>query len=81
MLAIVEAITAGAPLTALLRRVVYLMAPPLALLLLLPAVWLVHHIYFDRSRLPDVEPFIRFEVPTIGQVYDARGKRLIELAR
>jgi membrane carboxypeptidase/penicillin-binding protein len=44
-------------------------------------VWLVHHIYFDRSRLPDVEPFLRFELPTTGQVYDAQGKVLIELAR
>jgi penicillin-binding protein 1A len=71
----------GALLTAPLRRVVYLVAPFLALLLLLPAVWLVHHIYFDRSRLPDVELFLRFELPAIGQVYDARGKVLIELAR
>ena len=42
---------------------------------------LVHHVYFDRSGLPDLEPFIRFEPPTIGAVYDARGTVLIELAR
>jgi penicillin-binding protein 1A len=60
---------------------VCLAAPLLTLLLLFPAVWLVHHIYFDRSRLPDVEPFLRFELPTTGQVYDAQGKVLIELAR
>ena len=53
---------------------------PGAALLLLPA-GLVHHVYFDRSGLPDLEPFIRFEPPTIGEVYDARGKVLIELAR
>ena len=58
-----------------------LAAPLLTLPLLFPAVWLVHHIYFDRSRLPDVEPFLRFELPTTGQVYDAQGKVLIELAR
>ena len=63
------------------RPAVWCTAACLALLLLLPAVWLVHHVYFDRSRLPDVEPFIRFELPTIGEVYDARGKVLIELAR
>ena len=46
-----------------------------------PAAWLVYRVYFDRSGLPDLEPFIRFEPPTIGEVHDARGKALIELAR
>ena len=41
----------------------------------------MHHVYFDVSGLPDIEPFIRFEPPTIGEVSDARGKVLIELAR
>jgi penicillin-binding protein 1A len=41
----------------------------------------VHHVYFDRGRLPDIAPFIRFEPPTIGEVYDARGAVLIQLAR
>ena len=40
-----------------------------------------HHLYLDRSGLPDLEPFIRFEPPTIGEVSDARGEVLIELAR
>lgn len=40
-----------------------------------------HYVYFDRTNLPDVKPFIRFEVPTIGHVYDANGLPLIELAR
>ncbi len=40
-----------------------------------------HHLYLDRSDLPDLEPFIRFEPPTIGEVSDARGEVLIELAR
>ena len=42
---------------------------------------LAHHIYFDRSGVPDLEPFIRFELPTIGTVYDAQGAVLVELAR
>ena len=42
---------------------------------------LVYHIYFDRSGLPDLEPFIRFELSTIGHVYDAQGTVLVELAR
>ncbi len=41
----------------------------------------LHHVYFDRTNLPDMEPFARFEFPTIGHVYDANGQPLIELAR
>ena len=26
----------------------------------------IHHVYFDRTDLPDIEPFTRFEFPTIG---------------
>jgi penicillin-binding protein 1A len=48
---------------------------------LIPAAWLVYHIYFYRGGLPDLESFIRFEPPTTGVVYDARGRVLIELAR
>ena len=39
-----------------------------------------HHIYFDRTNLPDIEPFTRFEFPTIGHVYDVNGRPLIEMA-
>ena len=45
------------------------------------AVTEFHHIYFSRSNLPDLGPFSRFQFPTIGRVYDARGEPLIELAR
>jgi penicillin-binding protein 1A len=64
-----------------LRRAVFL-AIPLSVLtpVLLPA-WLVHRVYFDRSRVPALEPFIRFQPPTIGVVRDTEGKALIELAR
>jgi penicillin-binding protein 1A len=41
----------------------------------------LHHIYFDRRNLPDPGPFTRFEFPTIGHIYDADGKPLLELAR
>ena len=40
-----------------------------------------HHVYFNRQNLPDLGPFTRFEFPTIGHVYDAGGRPLIELAR
>lgn len=45
---------------------------PLALLLLVLPAGLIRHVYFDRSSLPDIEPFIRFEPPTTGKVFDAR---------
>jgi penicillin-binding protein 1A len=51
------------------------------LLLPLPAIPLLYHVYFDRSGLPDLESFLRFEPPTVGRIYDARGTVLIELAR
>jgi penicillin-binding protein 1A len=50
-------------------------------LFLSPPAWLVYHVYFDRSALPDLESFIRFEPPTTGVVTDARGQVLIQLAR
>jgi penicillin-binding protein 1A len=50
--------------------------PPLAL-----AATLVHHVYFDRSGLPSLDAFLRFEPTTIGEIRDARGKVLIELAK
>ena len=41
----------------------------------------LHYVYFDRTNLPDIEPFARFEFPAIGHVYDTNGQPLIELAR
>lgn len=40
-----------------------------------------YHVYFDRTNLPDIEPFTRFEFPSIGRIYDANGQPLIEMAR
>ena len=62
------------------RRAACFAAPPL-ILLFLPVVGLAYHVFFDRSGLPDIEPFIRFTPPAIGEVYDARGTVLIRLAR
>jgi penicillin-binding protein 1A len=41
----------------------------------------LYHVYFDRSDLPDIGAFVRFEFPTIGTVYDANGQPLFELAK
>jgi penicillin-binding protein 1A len=57
-----------------------LMVAP-ALLCALVAAGFVHHVYFDRRGLPDLDSFLRFEPPAIGEIYDDRGKVLIELAR
>ena len=40
----------------------------------------IHYIYFDRTNLPDLEAFTRFELPTIGHVYDVNGRPFIEMA-
>ena len=40
----------------------------------------IHYIYFDRTNLPDMEAFSRFELPTIGHVYDVNGRPFIEMA-
>jgi penicillin-binding protein 1A len=39
-----------------------------------------YHIFLDRTDLPDLEPFVRFDFPTIGHVYDINGQPLIEMA-
>ena len=64
------------------RRIAWRGVPLLALALLgVGAASLAHHVYFDRRGLPDLAPFIRFDLPTIGTIYDARGTALVELAR
>jgi penicillin-binding protein 1A len=66
--------------TAWSHRAVRVGVPALALLLLPPG-WLYYHVQWNRSNVPDIDPFIRFEPPTIGEIYDARGRVLIQLAR
>ncbi len=41
----------------------------------------VAYVYADRERLPDLDPFLRFEPPGIGRIDDAGGRPLIELAK
>jgi penicillin-binding protein 1A len=40
-----------------------------------------HYIYFDRTNLPDIEAFVRFDCPAIGHIYDEKGVPLAELSR
>ena len=39
-----------------------------------------YHIFLDRSHLPDLEPFVRSDFPTIGHIYDINGQPLMEMA-
>ncbi len=66
----------------LLGVALFPVAPILPVALLLsPAAGLLHHVYFERTGVPDLESFIRFELPTTGAVRDVHGMVLIELAR
>lgn len=37
-------------------------------------------IYEGRENLPDLEPFMRFDFPTTGHIFDANSELLVELA-
>ena len=41
----------------------------------------LHYIYFDRTDLPDIEQFAKFEFSTIGHVYDLNSQPLAEMSR
>ena len=76
----IGASVAGRLRSAWSHRAVRLLAPPLALLAIL-AAWPLHYVYFNRSGLPGLDSFLRFEPPGIGEISDGRGKVLIQLAR
>jgi penicillin-binding protein 1A len=76
----IDAARAARPRPAWTRRALLLLAAPAGLTLFLAAGF-VHHVYFNRRNLPDLEPFLRFEPPTIGEIYDDHGRVLIQLAR
>jgi penicillin-binding protein 1A len=63
------------------HRSVRIACPIVVTAILLPPAALVEHVYFDRSELPDLAPFILFQPPTTGEVTDARGEVVIQLAR
>jgi penicillin-binding protein 1A len=78
--------TAGVAVAARLRaawshRTVRIASPIVASLMLLPPAALIQHVYFDRTDLPDLAPFLLFQPPTTGEVTDARGEVVIQLAR
>jgi penicillin-binding protein 1A len=60
----------------LLRIASLLAAVPLVLVLCG-----IIYISYNRTNLPDLDAFLRFEPPTTGHIYDANGHVLIELGR
>jgi penicillin-binding protein 1A len=62
------------------RSILYLLVSTTVITATLAAVGF-HYVYFDRSNLPDIEPFARFEFPTTGHIYDANDQSLIEVGQ
>jgi penicillin-binding protein 1A len=63
------------------RRTCAALAGAVVVGLALAVTGTLYHIYFNRQDLPDAGPFMRFEFPAVGHVYDTNGQPLIELAR
>ena len=63
------------------RHIVLRAAAGMLMVPMLAGAALLQHVKYDRVDLPDMEPLVRFEPPTIGHLYDARGEVLLELAR
>ena len=53
----------------------------LAVIPIVVVLWGIFYVSYNRTNLPDLEPFLRFEPPTMGHIYDANGHILIELGR
>ena len=62
-------------------RVVFRVAAGSFLVPVAFAVFTAFYVNFNRTNLPDLDGFIRFEPPTEGHVYDANGHVRIELGR
>src|SRR5579864_6921780 len=62
-------------------RVIFRVIAWLALVTVVFAVCTAIYVKFNRTNLPNLDGFIRFEPPTMGHVYDANGQVLIELGR
>jgi penicillin-binding protein 1A len=41
----------------------------------------LYYVYFDRTNLPDIRQFTRFEFSAIGHIYDVNDQPFMELAR
>ena len=62
-------------------RVVFWVVAGIALIPVVFAIFTALYVNFNRTNLPDLEGFIRFEPSAMGHIYDAKGRVLIELGR
>jgi penicillin-binding protein 1A len=62
-------------------RVVFRVVAGIALVPVVFVIFTAFYVNFNRTNLPDLDGFIRFEPPTMGHIYDATGRALIELGR
>ena len=60
-------------------RVVFRVVVGIALVPMVFGLCTAFYVNFNRTNLPNLDGFIRFEPPTMGHVYDANGHVLIEL--
>jgi len=70
--------------TAWNNRTARIVSRVVAGIVLVPVIFVVFtaiYVNFDRTNLPDLDGFIRFEPPVMGHIYDANGYVLIELGR
>jgi penicillin-binding protein 1A len=63
------------------RSLLLRVASLLASIPLVAILCAITYVSYNRTDLPDLDAFIRFEPPTTGHIYDANGHALIELAR
>jgi penicillin-binding protein 1A len=62
-------------------RAVLAVLAGIALIPVVFAIFAAFYVSFNRTNLPNLDGFIRFEPPTTGHVYDANGQVLIKLGR
>ena len=62
-------------------RVVFRVLAGIVLIPMIFALFTAFYVSFNRTNLPDLDGFMRFEPPTMGHIYDTNGHILIELGR
>jgi penicillin-binding protein 1A len=62
-------------------RLIFRVVAGIALVPVISTILTAFYVNFNRTNLPDLDAFIRFEPPMTGHVYDANGHILIELGR
>jgi len=63
------------------RSLLLRVASLLAAIPLVAILCAIIYVSYNRTDLPDLEAFLRFEPPTTGHIYDAHGRALVELGK